>query len=184
VSDQSTGGRVVRGARDTAGVLTTGVAAIASAATLVGWVASDELLDSARIALICVGFLLFLAFLAALGRELVRIAGGRKWEPWLDPFGAIVGLVVVGTLGYNAARGDFELPLIAGGVTVAIGIGRGVAEAVHTRRVRARAALDREFAERAGLRPCPACAEEVRAAARICRHCGSALGDDDEVRWA
>jgi hypothetical protein len=161
------------------------VAAIASAATLVGWVASDELLRSGRIALICAGFVLFLAFLAALVREVVRVVGGRKWEPWLDPVWAIVGLVVVGTLGYNAARGDFELPLIAGGVTVAIGIARGVAEVVHNRTVRARAAADRALAERAGLRPCPACAEEVRAAARICRHCGSAIGDgDDELRWA
>jgi hypothetical protein len=184
VSDQSTGGRVVRGARDTAGALTTAVAAIASAATLVGWIASDELLRSARIALICVGFLLFLAFMAMLLRELIRVVARRDWEPWLDWPGAVVGLTVVGILGYNAARGDLELALFAGAVTVAIGLARGVAEVVHSRHVRARTAAEREFAERAELRACPACAEQIRAAARICRHCGSDLGDDEEVRWA
>ena len=119
-----------------------------------------------------------------LVRELIRVVARRDWEPWVDWPGAVVGLTVVGILGYNAARGDLELAVYAGAVTVAIGIARGVAEVVHSRHVRARAAADRVLAERAGLRACPACAEEVRVAARICRHCGTVLGDDDEVRWA
>lgn len=99
-------------------------------------------------------FALFLAVSSALGRNLF----GERWGSWL-------GLVAGGAL-WAAVVPDSGLEVGA------------LAAAVVLVPVSARLWRGSRLGQRArGLKVCPDCAEEVKAVARVCKHCGHRFAD-------
>ena len=91
---------------------------------------------------------------------------------------------------YLAAKGAWGPAVIAFFLAVFTGgfswliypfFARRIVEAAYLRRgwVRVDGDADRAQAEETASKPCPACAEQIRVAARVCRFCGHQFSDEE-----
>jgi Uncharacterised protein family UPF0547 len=171
-------------------ILTIGgvIGAISGAATIVGWVASQDLQATATVTLTAAG----IAFLVALllvppvyvaVHYLAKFAGWTRRplsELWdhLVPLSVACWGICAFWFATTSADDRISSVRLAGAMTVVAAPVAGILRIVTSAR-------RRRLAERASRKRCPDCAEQVKAEAHVCRHCGYRFGagDDDELHW-
>lgn len=142
------------------GVAATVIAALTGIGTIVGWIASDSFDDAARTALSGAG----IAAMVGAGLWSIVIV---FWNPSREgpivraaAFVLMIGVPLVTVPQALNDPGHWSF-LVVGPVAFALGLMVAIVwVAVQVRN------------DRRARRSCPDCAETIRSAARVCRHCG------------